>query len=347
MGCTVSRPTAAVAPSDPDQLAPASLSPPRMRRRSGLAFRYSSESVREEETEEAPPPKGREQGGGKREEAPAAAPPPPTEGPLAYRLGRTLGSGGFSIVREATRLRDGARFAAKVIPMPPDDESFPSPLPAASPSPDKKKGKGKGGDEGEHKTLPPPSSRAEVEREVACLRALPPHPNVVQLVDAFADPAQRAFVVVTELLPGGELLDALLSQDGGAYPEATAASAAAQVCAALAHAHRHGVVHRDIKLDNVLLGAAGDLGSLKLADFGLSAALAPAVGAAPAGGGGGGETAEGRQQQRQPLFGLATVCGTPAYVAPEVLAAGRGGPRYGAEADCWSLGVLVFILLGG
>ena len=348
MGCTVSRP-AAVAPaptSDPDQLlAPASLSPPRMRKRSGLAFRYSSESVREEQEqqqEQQQPRKEEEQGG----ERPL--PPPPTEGPLAYRLGKVLGSGGFSVVREAVRLSDGARFAAKVIPMPPDDEgdadgSSP-PFPPASPE---KKGKeGGGGDKRKEKETPPPSTRAEVEREVSCLRALPPHRNVVQLVDAFADSKSRSFVVVTELLRGGELLDALLSQDGGAYPEATAAAAAAQVAAALAHAHAHGVVHRDVKLDNVLLSEPGDLGSLKLADFGLSAALAPSVSAAHAtASAAGGETAEGQPQQ--PLFGLATVCGTPAYVAPEVLAAGRGGPRYGAEADCWSLGVLVFTLLGG
>ena len=350
MGCTVSRPTA-VAPapaSDPDQLlAPASLSPPRMRKRSGLAFRYSSESVREEqeqqqEQQQQQPRKEEEQGG----ERPL--PPPPTEGPLAYRLGKVLGSGGFSVVREAVRLSDGARFAAKVIPMPPDDEgdadgSSP-PFPPASPE---KKGKGGGGgDKRKEKETPPPSTRAEVEREVSCLRALPPHRNVVQLVDAFADSKSRSFVVVTELLRGGELLDALLSQDGGAYPEATAAAAAAQVAAALAHAHTHGVVHRDVKLDNVLLSEPGDLGSLKLADFGLSAALAPSVSAAHANASATGrETAEGQPQQ--PLFGLATVCGTPAYVAPEVLAAGRGGPRYGAEADCWSLGVLVFTLLGG
>lgn len=363
MGCTVSRAAAAtaVAPApggegclDLDHLAPASASPPpRMRKRSGLAFRYSSESVRELKNEEQ-----KEKEDAKEEAATAAAkeapppPPPPMTGPLAYRLGKTLGSGGFSVVREAVRLRDGARFAAKVIPMPPDDGEGPSSLPPPPSSSPEKKQKGKKKNDDRDKTSPPPSTRAEVEREVSCLRALPPHPNVVRLIDAFADPAQSAFVVVTELLRGGELLDALLSQDGGAYPEATAASAAAQVAAALAHAHAHGVVHRDVKLDNVLLAEPKDLRSLKLADFGLSAALAPSVAAAPvvvpiAENKNGGENEQQQQQQSQPLFGLATVCGTPAYVAPEVLAAGRGGPRYGAEADCWSLGVLIFTLLGG
>jgi serine/threonine protein kinase len=368
MGCTVSRAaTAAVVPTpnDDQNLAPPSCSPPRMRKRSGIAFRYSSESVREAKEEEEP----------KKEEEEAKPLPPPLTGPAAYRLGKALGSGGFSVVREALRLRDGARFAAKVIPMPPDDDdgddgtsSFPPR--SSSPSPEKKNKKNGGGgkkdkNEQQQKNLPPPSTRAEVEREVACLRSLPPHPNVVQLVDAFADPSQQAFVVVTELLKGGELLDALLAQDGGAYPEATAAAAAAQVAAALAHAHAYGVVHRDVKLDNVLLAEPRDLRSLKLADFGLSAALAPSVAAASAaavasvaaspavnenGSSDEDENENEKQQQPQPqqhLFGLATVCGTPAYVAPEVLAAGRGGPRYGAEADCWSLGVLVFTLLGG
>ena len=379
MGCSASRPAAAAAVSpasddldngDSGKLAaPAGLSPPRMRKRSGLAFRYSSESAREllEGQEEEKKKEEREEKD-KDNNSPATLSKtpllPPLTGPLAYHLGKTLGSGGFSVVREAVRLRDGARFAAKVIPMPlEEDEEGPPSFPPASPPPpakEKKKAKGKGGDKkgGEEETnnAPPPSTRAEVEREVSCLRALPPHPNVVRLVDAFADPAQRAFVVVTELLRGGELLDALLSQDGGAYPESVAASAAAQVAAALAHAHAHGVVHRDVKLDNVLLAEPGDLGSLKLADFGLSAALAPSsssssVAMIPVGGGRSGNgddnETEQQQQQSQPLFGLATVCGTPAYVAPEVLAAGRGGPRYGAEADCWSLGVLIFTLLGG
>lgn len=410
MGCSVSRP-AAVAPAwkddfgcDGDGGRPSP--PPGMRKRSGLAFRFSSESSRDfVQGEEKKTERGGEEDAqeekekrneGERGASSSSQPltPPPLTGPLAYRLGKTLGSGGFSVVREAVRLRDGARFAAKVIPMPVEEEEENSSFPPVSPprpssAEKKKKRKGKGNaEQPPQPQTPPPSTRAEVEREVSCLRALPPHPNVVALVDAFADPSQQSYVVVTELLRGGELLDALLAQDGGAYPEATAAAASAQVrrefssflsfifclslflrdrnsltiktqkpttpqvAAALAHAHAHGVVHRDVKLDNVLLAEEGDLRSLKLADFGLSAALAPSVSAAAvapvAVGGGSGTTAEEQQQNSQQLlFGLATVCGTPAYVAPEVLAAGRGGPRYGAEADCWSLGVLIFTLLGG
>ena len=233
MGCSASRPAAAAAVSpasddldngDSGKLAaPAGLSPPRMRKRSGLAFRYSSESAREllEGQEEEKKKEEREEKD-KDNNSPATLSKtpllPPLTGPLAYHLGKTLGSGGFSVVREAVRLRDGARFAAKVIPMPlEEDEEGPPSFPPASPPPpakEKKKAKGKGGDQkgGEEETnnAPPPSTRAEVEREVSCLRALPPHPNVVRLVDAFADPAQRAFVVVTELLRGGELQAAQL-----------------------------------------------------------------------------------------------------------------------------------------
>lgn len=255
MGCSVSRP-AAVAPANKDfgdDRCPSP--PPGMRKRSGLAFRFSSESARDfvaggEEEEEKKTERGEEEdtqeekekekeeqgerGGGPPSSSESL--PPPLTGPLAYSLGKTLGSGGFSVVREAVRLRDGARFAAKVIPMPVEEEEDDSPSfpPASPPRPsadkDKKKKKGKGNAEHPPQPqTPPPSTRAEVEREVSCLRALPPHPNVVALVDAFADRSQQAFVVVTELLRGGELLDALLAQDGGAYPEATAAAASAQV----------------------------------------------------------------------------------------------------------------------
>jgi serine/threonine protein kinase len=85
--------------------------------------------------------------------ADSACAPSPTLPPPRYRLGRTLGSGGFSVVRLATRTADGAKFAAKVIPLPPGDGGAPEPGRRAS-----RAGDGDG---------PPRSTRAEILREAS------------------------------------------------------------------------------------------------------------------------------------------------------------------------------------
>ncbi|CAN0019104.1 unnamed protein product, partial [Phaeothamnion confervicola] len=86
---------------------------------------------------------------------------------------------------------------------------------------------------------------------------------------------------------------------------------------AVKYCHDRSVVHRDLKPENLLLSSPDDDANIKLADFGFARSL------------------EGGKMQTQ--------CGTPGYVAPEIL---RGEP-YGASVDMWSIGVIIYILLGG
>jgi serine/threonine protein kinase len=155
------------------------------------------------------------------------------------------------------------------------------------------------------------TSQAALLREVAILRQLN-HPNVLSLLDAYED--EDAVYLVTELCGRGELLEHVRSRGG--LPEHEAAAFAQQLASGLRYLHDNAILHRDIKLANLLLT---DAGLLKIADFGLAATL------------------EGADSERM------TMCGTPNYLAPEV-AAGR---RYGLSADVWSLGVALFTMLTG
>lgn len=145
-----------------------------------------------------------------------------------------------------------------------------------------------------------------------------------------------------EYVGGGELFDRVAA--GGPLPEAAARRLAAQLAAGLAHCHALGVFHRDLKPENVLLTREGDA---KLSDFGLGYLQGPA------GGGGGGVPASARQAAAVADGGqlagdtallLDTTCGTPAFVAPEVL---RRAGYAGGPADVWSLGVTLFVALTG
>ena len=148
------------------------------------------------------------------------------------------------------------------------------------------------------------------------------HPAVVRVLDLVVERARLA--VVMELVPGGSLRDVLV--DDGPLPPALALGVAAAVLDGLAAAHDRGVVHRDVKPDNVLLvpGWRGlGPGAVKVGDFGVAALVA---GGAPT-------SADGD----------AEVLGTPEYLAPERLVTGAGGP----PADVYGAGVLLHELLSG
>ena len=122
--------------------------------------------------------------------------------------------------------------------------------------------------------------------------------------------------VVMELLRGQELVDAIT--EVGTYAESDAKLVMSNMLDAIAFMHARGVVHRDLKLENLVLSRPNDLGSVTLVDFGLAKALMAR------------ERAE-------------NVCGTLAYVAPEALVAGQ----YGQGVDVWALGVAMHALLTG
>uniref|UniRef100_A0A0E0FIB2 non-specific serine/threonine protein kinase n=1 Tax=Oryza nivara TaxID=4536 RepID=A0A0E0FIB2_ORYNI len=154
---------------------------------------------------------------------------------------------------------------------------------------------------------------AHIKREIAVLRRVR-HPHIVQLYEVMATKLRIYFVM--EYVRGGELFARVAR---GRLPEADARRYFQQLVSAVAFCHARGVFHRDIKPENLLVDDAGDL---KVSDFGLSA------------------VADG--MRRDGLFH--TFCGTPAYVAPEVLSR-RGYDAAGA--DLWSCGVVLFVLMAG
>ena len=154
---------------------------------------------------------------------------------------------------------------------------------------------------------------AHIKREISILRRVR-HPNIVQLFEVMATKAKIYFVM--EYVKGGELFNKVAK---GRLKEEVARKYFQQLISAVGFCHARGVYHRDLKPENLLLDEAGDL---KVSDFGLSAVS--------------------DQIRQDGLFH--TFCGTPAYVAPEVLA--RKGYD-AAKVDIWSCGVILFVLMAG
>ncbi|XP_064109648.1 serine/threonine-protein kinase DCLK1-like isoform X4 [Macrobrachium nipponense] len=151
-----------------------------------------------------------------------------------------------------------------------------------------------------------------IESEVSILRRVS-HPHIVSLIEEFHTPHQ--LYLVMELVRGGDLFDAIASATR--YTEQDASSMVRDLAAALDYLHQRNIVHRDIKPENLLVVERTDGGkSLKLGDFGLAVEVT------------------------EPLY---TICGTPTYVAPEILA--ESG--YGLKVDIWATGVITYILLCG
>uniref|UniRef100_A0ACD5W0F6 Uncharacterized protein n=1 Tax=Avena sativa TaxID=4498 RepID=A0ACD5W0F6_AVESA len=157
----------------------------------------------------------------------------------------------------------------------------------------------------------------QVKREVDVMRRVR-HPNVVRLHEVMATRSRIYFVM--EYASGGELFARLAQSTPLAEP--VARRYFQQLITAVEFCHSRGVYHRDLKPENLLLDAHGNL---KVSDFGLSA------------------LAGGASRLRGDGL-LHTTCGTPAYVAPEVIQK-RGYD--GAKADVWSCGVILFVLLAG
>lgn len=161
-----------------------------------------------------------------------------------------------------------------------------------------------------------PKEMEVFEREVEIMR-LAAHPSCVSLKESIA--TSRYLYIVMELLEGGELCERISSRSH--YSETEAAECFVQLLQAVAHLHRNGIVHRDIKPENILYMRPEPDPRIKLVDFGLSRIV-------QAGG------------QRD---ALKTICGTPCFVAPEVLQ----GQGYGQACDCWSAGGILYLLLCG
>eukprot|EP01023_Acetabularia_acetabulum_P065651 TRINITY_DN871_c0_g1_i6.p1 TRINITY_DN871_c0_g1~~TRINITY_DN871_c0_g1_i6.p1 ORF type:complete len:530 (+),score=101.03 TRINITY_DN871_c0_g1_i6:188-1591(+) len=204
-----------------------------------------------------------------------------------YKLGKTLGTGGFAVVKTAVDKVTGEEYACKIMNLPgvgvkvSDDEN----------------------------------TREDIFKEIDILCGME-HENVIRLKEYFEE--NNKVYLITELLLGGELLEAVIER--GTYSEADARVCFVQLLKGIQYLHKHKVVHRDLKLENLLLATPDDITHVKIADFGLAKKVAE--------------------------HSMQTICGTPQYVAPEIIM-GSSDLEYGPAVDMWSAGVVLFILLGG
>ncbi|XP_026187741.1 serine/threonine-protein kinase DCLK1b isoform X3 [Mastacembelus armatus] len=151
-----------------------------------------------------------------------------------------------------------------------------------------------------------------IQSEVSILRRVK-HPNIVLLIEEMD--THNELYLVMELVKGGDLFDAITSSNK--YTERDASCMLFNLASAIKYLHSLNIVHRDIKPENLLVYEHHDGSkSLKLGDFGLATVV------------------------NGPLY---TVCGTPTYVAPEIVAE----TGYGLKVDIWAAGVITYILLCG
>lgn len=152
----------------------------------------------------------------------------------------------------------------------------------------------------------------QIKREISIMK-LVRHPHVVRLHEVLAD--RKKIFIILEFITGGELFDKIVKN--GKLSENDSRRYFQQLIDGVDYCHSKGVYHRDLKPENLLLDSQG---YLKISDFGLSALRVEGVKL------------------------LQTTCGTPNYVAPEVLSH-KGYD--GAIADIWSCGVILYVLLAG
>jgi len=153
-----------------------------------------------------------------------------------------------------------------------------------------------------------PNSKNLLEREIAVMSKLH-HPNIVQMIEAF-DTLKKTYLIL-ELVTGGELFDEIIARDKP-YFESDCIAMVTQMLRAISYMNSMGIAHRDLKPENILLDNDHNI---KISDFGLSKDFSSEA--------------------------MSTSCGTPTYVAPEVLL----GSVYDVQCDVWSLGVITYILL--
>ncbi|XP_011039062.1 PREDICTED: CBL-interacting serine/threonine-protein kinase 9-like isoform X1 [Populus euphratica] len=154
----------------------------------------------------------------------------------------------------------------------------------------------------------------QLKREISTMKLIK-HPNVIKIFEVMA--SKTKIYIVIEFVDGGELFDTIAKH--GRLREDEARRYFQQLINAVDYCHSRGVFHRDLKPENLLLDSHG---VLKVSDFGLSAL----------------------SQQLQGDGLLHTACGTPNYVAPEVL---KDKGYDGTASDVWSCGVILYVLMAG
>jgi serine/threonine protein kinase len=196
-----------------------------------------------------------------------------------YLLGRTLGRGSFALVMHGEHSETHIEYAIKLIP---------------------------------RTNIMSDEALLRFEREVRVILKMK-HPGVIKVYD-FLNDADFLYLIM-ELVTGNTLLSSMLMP--GSLTEDVVKPIFKQLLVTVAYIHEQGIAHRDLKLENVLVNARGQI---KIVDFGFSRCA----------------------QSPGELF--ATSCGSPAYAAPEVIEQRR---YEGSRADMWSLGVMLYGMVTG
>jgi len=146
------------------------------------------------------------------------------------------------------------------------------------------------------------------------------HPNICKIIESFEDRKHGEVYIIMELCTGGSLVSRMKNHRHG-YGEPATATFIEKMLSAVLYCHHHGVVHRDIKLDNMIFGDEREDAELKLIDFGFAKAVAP-----------------GKEVMWDQL-------GTPSYMAPELWTERESA--YDSSVDMWAIGVVTYMLLSG
>lgn len=139
------------------------------------------------------------------------------------------------------------------------------------------------------------------------------HPNIVKLVEIYDE--KTRFNMVMELMSGGELFDRIVDKEH--YSEKEASDTIRPIVDAISYCHQLGIAHRDLKPENLLYVNDDPNSIIKITDFGLAKVVNNEL--------------------------MTTACGTPGYVAPEILS----GKGYDLSVDYWSVGVILYVMLCG
>jgi calcium/calmodulin-dependent protein kinase I len=152
-----------------------------------------------------------------------------------------------------------------------------------------------------------------LRREIEIMKQVE-HENILKLIEIFED--DEKVYIVMELVDGSELFDRIVNK--GYYSEKSTVHIVKQILNAVQYLHSKNIAHRDLKPENLLCSGSGSSEIVKIADFGLSKLFS------------------GDEE-------LTTSCGTPGYVAPEVLMS----ESYDKSVDMWGIGIITYILLAG